>query len=219
MWHSIYCQLSWPYTLSMLTLDKSTSIERISSLFSISVIVKLLGLFVLIRGTSALYKLIKFIWRENISNPLADLPGPPSPNWLYGNIQQIVDNDLSTIFERWTSEYGNTIKFQDLFGVSVLLVSQHTCWPILLRRRRDWLRWIWKRSIIYWWIVIHIIGLYGWESCSINPWAMVRSHGVRNIHLIRISPRSSRYWRLEAPRTGLYCCYHSSVVLTNSCSL
>jgi len=123
----------------MLTLNKSTSIERISSLFSIPVIVKLLGFFFLIQGTSALYKLIKFIWRENISNPLADLPGPPSPNWLYGNMRQI-GNDDSVMHERWTSEYGNTIKYKVFLGVSVLLVSLHTCQPILPRRRWDWLR-------------------------------------------------------------------------------
>ena len=122
-------------TLSMLTLNQSTSIQRISSLFSISVIVKLFGFFVLIRGTSALYKLIKFIWRENISNPLADLPGPPSPNWLYGNMRQIGNNDDSVMHERWTSEYGNTIKYKVLLGVSVLLVSLHTCQPILPHRR------------------------------------------------------------------------------------
>jgi len=109
----------------MLTLD--TSIKCISSLFSIPVVVRLLSFFVLIRGTSALYKLIKFIWQENISNPLANLPGPPSSNWLYGNIQQIKDNDLSTIFERWTSEYGNTIKYKGFLGVSALLVSLHPC--------------------------------------------------------------------------------------------
>jgi len=97
-----------------------------SSLFSIPVIVKLFSFFVLIRGTSALYKLIKFIWQENISNPLADLPGPPSPDWLYGNIQQIKDSDFSTIFERWNSDYGNTIKYKGSLGVGVLLVSLHT---------------------------------------------------------------------------------------------
>jgi len=73
---------------------RSTSIKCISSLFLIPVIVKLLGFFVLIQGTSVLYKLIKFIWQENISNPLVDLSKPSSPNWLYGNIQQIKDNDL-----------------------------------------------------------------------------------------------------------------------------
>jgi len=40
----------------MLIFDKSTTIERISSLFSIPVVVKLFGFFVLIRGTSVLYK-------------------------------------------------------------------------------------------------------------------------------------------------------------------
>ena len=73
---------------------RSTSIKCISSLFLIPVIVKLLGFFVLIQGTSVLYKLIKFIWQENISNPLVDLSKPSSLNWLYGNIQQIKDNDL-----------------------------------------------------------------------------------------------------------------------------
>jgi len=111
----------------MLTLDKSTSIERISSMFPIPVIVKLLSLFVLIRGTFALYKLIRVIWRQNISNPLADLPGPPSPNWLWGNMRQIGDSDPSVMYERWTSEYGKTIKYQLLFGVSVLLSSLHSC--------------------------------------------------------------------------------------------
>lgn len=111
----------------MLTLDKSTSIERISPLFSIPVIVKLLGFFALIRGASALYKRIKFIWRQNILNPLADLPGPPSPSWLYGNSQQVGDDGALAMHERWTSEYGDTIKYKIFLGVSVLLASLHSC--------------------------------------------------------------------------------------------
>jgi len=109
---------------SMLILYKSTTIERISSLFSIPVAVKLLGFFVLIWGT---------LFYTSSSNsyskktPLADLPGPPSPSWLYGNTQQIGDHDILTTYERWTTEYDNKIKYRALFGVSVLLVSLLIC--------------------------------------------------------------------------------------------
>jgi len=109
----------------MLTLDKLISIERIPSLF-LNALFKLLSPLALIIGTFTLYKLISFIWREHISNPLTDLPGPPSPSWLYGNMRQIWDSDNSVMHERWVDEYGNTIKYKTFLGVSVLLVSPYT---------------------------------------------------------------------------------------------
>jgi len=109
----------------MLTLDKLISIEHIPSLF-LNALVKLFSPLALIMGTFTLYKFINFVWREYISNPLTDFPGPPSPSWLYGNMRQIWDSENSVMHERWASEYGNTIKYKVFLGVSVLLVSLHT---------------------------------------------------------------------------------------------
>ncbi|KAJ3570544.1 hypothetical protein NP233_g4329 [Leucocoprinus birnbaumii] len=71
-------------------------------------------------GTFTLYKLAKFVWREYISNPLADFPGPPSPSWLYGNMRQIWEAENSVMHEGWVQEYGNTIKYKVFVGMSRL---------------------------------------------------------------------------------------------------
>lgn len=71
-------------------------------------------------GTFAVYKLARFVWREYISNPLGDFPGPPSPSWLYGNMRQIWDAENSVMHEGWVSEYGNTIRYRVFFGMSRL---------------------------------------------------------------------------------------------------
>ena len=103
------------------------SIGGISSLLPTSVVinalVQLLGPLALTLGIFTLYKLVNFIWREYISNPLADLP---APSWLYGNMRQIWDADNSVMHESWVSEYGNTMKYKAFLGVSVLLVSLHS---------------------------------------------------------------------------------------------
>jgi len=113
-----------------LAAQEPASIEGISSLLPTSVVinalVQLLGPLALTLGIFTLYKLVNFIWREYISNPLADLPGPPTPSWLYGNMRQIWDADNSVMHESWVSEYGNTMKYKAFLGVSVLLVSLHS---------------------------------------------------------------------------------------------
>ena len=125
------CQLnSWCRSprhahFSMLTLNKLTSIEHIPSLF-LNAFVKLFSPLALIMGTFTLYKFINFVWREYISNPLTDLPGPPSPSWLYGNMRQIWDSENSVMHELWASEYGNTIKYRVFLGVSVYCLSPCT---------------------------------------------------------------------------------------------
>lgn len=73
--------------------------------------------FTVTLGVYTLYKLVSFVWNEYISNPLNDFPGPPSPGWLYGNLQQIWDAENSVMHEQWVGEYGSTIKYKGFLGV------------------------------------------------------------------------------------------------------
>lgn len=51
------------------------------------------------------------------TSKLKNLPGPPSPSWIYGNLRAIIDEDNSVPQERWVAEYGSTIMYRGFFGV------------------------------------------------------------------------------------------------------
>ncbi|KAF5350051.1 hypothetical protein D9756_009191 [Leucocoprinus leucothites] len=92
----------------------------LSSIPTMNALAKLLSPLALTLGTFAFYKLLRFVWREYISNPLRYFPGPPSPSWLYGNMRQIWDAESSVMHEGWVNEYGSTIRYNVFFGISRL---------------------------------------------------------------------------------------------------
>lgn len=57
---------------------------------------------------------------EKWTSPLAVLPGPPSPSFIYGNFREIFAAEGSTLHEAWTEEYGSTIKYKGFFGLERL---------------------------------------------------------------------------------------------------
>lgn len=48
---------------------------------------------------------------------LRQLPGPPSPSFLFGNFRQIWNADNSVLHEEWVEEYGNTLQYKGMFNV------------------------------------------------------------------------------------------------------
>ncbi|KAF9453702.1 cytochrome P450 [Macrolepiota fuliginosa MF-IS2] len=107
-------------TLSVLDLVPLHAFAPLSSSTILNALVQLLTPLTITLGTYTLYKVTKFVWTEYINNPLKELPGPPSPSWIYGSMQQIRDAENSVMHEQWIGEYGSTIKYKVFLGMSRL---------------------------------------------------------------------------------------------------
>lgn len=64
----------------------------------------------------ALWKVLYFFVIERFTSPLRDLPSPPNPSWLYGNLQEISEAENSIRQEAWVQEYGTTLKYKGWFS-------------------------------------------------------------------------------------------------------
>ena len=64
-----------------------------------------------------MYKLLE-VFIKPLFSPLRDLPGPPSPSFVFGNLKEIFDADNSVLHEAWTEKYGHTLMYRAWFNVS-----------------------------------------------------------------------------------------------------
>lgn len=75
----------------------------------------LLGAFVAVLG-AVLWKLGPYLLAP-IRSSLLNLPGPPSPGWLFGSLKDIYDSDGEIITDEWIEEYGQTIMYRGFLNV------------------------------------------------------------------------------------------------------
>ena len=68
-----------------------------------------------------LYQLGPFIWRA-FTSPLRHLPGPPTDSWWLGQFRIINAAENSVPQEEWAKQYGPSIAYRGMFGVSLLAV-------------------------------------------------------------------------------------------------
>ncbi|KAF8805907.1 cytochrome P450 [Phlegmacium glaucopus] len=68
-----------------------------------------------------IYKISTFI-HDEMTSPSHDIPGPPSPSFLYGNSQHQIQNN-SVLQEGWLNQYGTTIQYKAMLGTSRLLTT------------------------------------------------------------------------------------------------
>ncbi|KAJ2968587.1 hypothetical protein NUW54_g13172 [Trametes sanguinea] len=59
---------------------------------------------ILVYALWRLYKRWRFVYRS----PLRNLPGPPSPSWLYGNMKEVFTTDGHAVPDKWFAQYGRT---------------------------------------------------------------------------------------------------------------
>ncbi|EIW53608.1 cytochrome P450 [Trametes versicolor FP-101664 SS1] len=85
----------------------------------------------------ALWKIWPMLSRAYTS-PLRNLPGPPSPSWIYGNIKAIQDEDNSVPQERWAAEYGPVISYKGFFGLSRLWTTDTRALNHILTHSTDY---------------------------------------------------------------------------------
>ncbi|KZT18878.1 cytochrome P450 [Neolentinus lepideus HHB14362 ss-1] len=62
-----------------------------------------------------LYKALRFYIRRYLS-PTRDLPGPPNPSWLWGNMRDILKAENSVLHEGWLNKYGPVIRYTGMFN-------------------------------------------------------------------------------------------------------
>ncbi|KAF8177631.1 cytochrome P450 [Pholiota molesta] len=68
------------------------------------------------------YKVVSLVYGE-LTSPLRDLPGPPNKSIIFGNFKELFSGESSAIQEKWTEEYGTTITYKGLLGVSRLYTT------------------------------------------------------------------------------------------------
>ncbi|TBU23441.1 cytochrome P450 [Dichomitus squalens] len=81
-------------------------------------------------GQTALYTLLGVVglvlWRlraffiRPFTSKIRNLPGPPSPSLIWGNMKEIMDEDNSVPQERWADQYGHTIMYGGFLGMDRL---------------------------------------------------------------------------------------------------
>ncbi|KAJ7679608.1 cytochrome P450 [Mycena rosella] len=73
-------------------------------------------------GAYALYHILKAIYDE-LTSPNRLLPGPKSTHWFFGNLLEIIKDQNGGLAERYTQEYGRTMKYHRFFGISSLYTT------------------------------------------------------------------------------------------------
>ncbi|KAJ6558119.1 cytochrome P450 monooxygenase [Mycena capillaripes] len=88
-------------------------------------LLKLLGSIAGTIGAYALYELLKLVYAE-LNSPIRHLPGPKPTHWFYGNMKEIFKAENSVMHEQWVEEYGTTLKYKFLGGITRLYTTDTT---------------------------------------------------------------------------------------------
>jgi len=83
------------------------------------------------------WKIAAFIISCNKSY-LPNLPGPPSPSWIYGNTVEIFEAETATKYEGWVKQYGHVFKFKDMLNHDVLYTMDTRALTHILNHSNDY---------------------------------------------------------------------------------
>ncbi|OBZ67964.1 Cholesterol 24-hydroxylase [Grifola frondosa] len=67
----------------------------------------------------ALWKIYSTLLRPYRTS-LRNLPGPPSPSWLFGNLKEIWNDESSVLHEEWVKQYGPNIIYRGFGNMDTL---------------------------------------------------------------------------------------------------
>ncbi|KAJ7185025.1 cytochrome P450 [Mycena filopes] len=74
-------------------------------------------------GAYALYTFVRAFYLERTS-PLHAVPGPKASSWLLGNLKEVMPDEVRALDylpqEKWTRDYGRTIRFNSFIGFGQL---------------------------------------------------------------------------------------------------
>ncbi|KAJ7857550.1 cytochrome P450 [Mycena leptocephala] len=73
-------------------------------------------------GAYTLYQVFQLVFRE-FNSSLRHLPGPKSTHFFYGNVKDLRKTEKSLLYEQWVQEYGSTLRYNGLFGLTRLYTT------------------------------------------------------------------------------------------------
>ena len=56
---------------------------------------------------------------ETYRSSLLNIPGPPSTDWLLGNLKETYNSDGEGMYDEWVERYGRTFMYRGFFNVCV----------------------------------------------------------------------------------------------------
>ena len=81
---------------------------------------------------AVLWRLVPYLLAP-FQSSLLNLPGPPSPGWLFGSLNEIYESDGDLITDEWIEKYGSNVMYRGLFNVGTSLFRRGS--RLLLTRR------------------------------------------------------------------------------------
>ncbi|KAI0634035.1 cytochrome P450 [Trametes polyzona] len=84
-----------------------------------------------------LWKLSKLLMRSYTS-PIRNLPGPPSPSWIYGHMKILQAEDNSVPQERWAAQYGTPFVYRGFLNKERLWTLDHRALNHVLTHSADY---------------------------------------------------------------------------------
>ncbi|OJT12109.1 hypothetical protein TRAPUB_11334 [Trametes pubescens] len=86
----------------------------------------------------ATWLLWKVICRLVVKNDLDNLPGPPSPSFIYGHVKQLYNRQTGFKFHRSLGEkYGPVVRLRDRFGGNLLYTFDPKAMHLIVIKDQD----------------------------------------------------------------------------------
>ncbi|KAG6820051.1 hypothetical protein H0H93_006066 [Arthromyces matolae] len=102
---------------------------------------------VLVYGVYQGLRRLSFLIYRELHSSLRDLPGPPNPSWLYGNLAEIWAAENSVLHEKWVREYGPTIQYKGFFSPHSWCRSVDNSDSLIFVSKATELRDVWSTEV------------------------------------------------------------------------
>jgi hypothetical protein len=81
--------------------------------------------------------LVIYIAWENATIPYANLPGPPTESFIWGNLREVFESMPSLAQRRWMNEHGDTVRYSMLLSKPRLCTRDITAMSFMLQHDSD----------------------------------------------------------------------------------
>ncbi|KAI0367934.1 cytochrome P450 [Pilatotrama ljubarskyi] len=77
---------------------------------------------------------------RNRKSPLRIVPGPPSPNWLLGNLKELNDSEDDVILDTWAATYGKVVRLNGFLESPLILIADTRALHHIFSHSSEYLR-------------------------------------------------------------------------------
>ncbi|KAI0363653.1 cytochrome P450 [Pilatotrama ljubarskyi] len=77
---------------------------------------------------------------QNRKSPLWIAPGPPSANWLLGNLKQLDDSENDVILDQWAATYGKVVRLNAFFDSPLMFITDTKALNHIFSRSAEYVR-------------------------------------------------------------------------------